>query len=243
MYLGRTQKQAVHEGTLARGVHDAMPPMHRVRLLIADRRRTAASGIAAAFEDAVDIVVAGTCHEADELPAALGAGSQIEAAIIDAEMFEGQPSRVVGALRVRGAGVSVLLLTTQIDEAVLEALANDHVSCVSAFSEADSIVSALHALLSGEFVLPPEVQQALTDRLRHAVSPTNPQLTRREEQVLALAATGLTISEIGATLNVSHSTAKAHLLSVYEKLGAPNRTAAVVTAVARGMLQVDGAAA
>ncbi|HUA45009.1 MAG TPA: response regulator transcription factor [Solirubrobacteraceae bacterium] len=217
--------------------------MHRVRLLIADRRRTAVSGIAAAFEDAVDVVVAGTCHEADELPSALGAGSQIEAAIIDAEMFDGEPSRVAGLLRARDAGVSVLLLTTQVDEAVLEALAHERVSCVSAYSEVDSIVSALGALRSGQFVLPPQVQQALTDRLRQSVRPPNPQLTRREEQVLALAATGLTISEIAAALNVSHSTAKAHLLSVYGKLGAPNRTAAVVTAVARGMLRVDAAAA
>ena len=220
-----------------------MPRMHRVRLLIADRRRSAASGIAAAFEDEADVVVAGMCHEADAFPTALGVGSQIDAAVIDAEMFDGDPSRVVGALRVRDAGVSVLLLTTQVDEAVLEALAHEHVSCVSAYSEAESIVSALRALLSGQFVLPPEVQQALTDRLRQTVSPPNPQLTRREEQVLELAATGLTISAIAATLNVSHSTAKAHLLSVYDKLGAPNRTAAVVTAVARGMLQVDGAAA
>ncbi len=220
-----------------------MPRMHRVRLLIADRRRSAASGIAAAFEEAVDFVVAGTCHEAGELPTAIGAGSQIEAAIIDAEMFDGDPSRVVRALRARDARVSVLLLTTQVDEAVLEALAHEHVSCVSAYSEEESIVSALRALLSGQFVLPPEVQQALTDRLRQDVSRPSPQLTRREEQVLELAATGLTISAIAATLNVSHSTAKAHLLSVYEKLGAPNRTAAVVTAVARGMLQVDGAAA
>ena len=204
--------------------------MHRVRLLIADRRRTAARGIAAAFEEAVDSSWRAVSRS-DELPTAIGAGSQIEAAIIDAEMFDGDPSRVVGALRARDAGVSVLLLTTQVDEAVLEALAHEHVSCVSAYSEEESIVSALGALLSGEFVLPPEVQQALTDRLRQDVSPPSPQLTRREEQVLELAATGLTISAIAATLNVSHSTAKAHLLSVYEKLGAPNRTAAVVTAV------------
>lgn len=243
MYLGRTEKPAVHEGRSLRGGHHAMPRMHRVRLLIADRRRSAASGIAAAFEDEADVVVAGMCHEADAFPTALGVGSQIDAAVIDAEMFDGDPSRVVGALRVRDAGVSVLLLTTQVDEAVLEALAHEHVSCVSAYSEAESIVSALRALLSGQFVLPPEVQQALTDRLRQTVSPPNPQLTRREEQVLELAATGLTISAIAATLNISHSTAKAHLLSVYDKLGAPNRTAAVVTAVARGMLQVDGAAA
>ena len=61
--------------------------------------------------------------------------------------------------------------------------------------------------------------------------------------MLELAATGLTVSEIAATLHVSHSTAKIHLLRVYEKLGAPNRSAAVVIALGRGMLHVKAAAA
>jgi DNA-binding NarL/FixJ family response regulator len=212
-------------------------------MLIADRRPAAVWGLAAAFDAEPEVVVQARCHEAEQLSTVLTSGSRIDVAVVDPEMFDGDAARAVEAIRHLDQGVAVLLLTTQVDEALLDALAQERVSCVSAYSEAESIVSALRALLSGEFVLPAQVQQALTDRLRRAVSPPNPRLTRREEQVLELAATGLTISEIGAALNVSHSTAKAHLLSVYEKLGAPNRTAAVVTAVARGMLQVDSAAA
>ncbi len=73
--------------------------------------------------------------------------------------------------------------------------------------------------------------------------PPGPALTSREGQVLELAATGLTISQIAATLHISHSTAKTHLLRVYEKLEAPNRSAAVATALARGMLSVGVPAA
>jgi DNA-binding NarL/FixJ family response regulator len=232
-----------HEGPLAHAGNDTLPPTHRIQLLIADRRRTAANGIASALEDAVDVVVAGSCHEAEQLASVLGSGNRIEAVVIDAEMFDGNASRAVAGVRLLDPGVAVLLLTTRVDDALLEALAQERVSCVSAYSEAQPIVSALRALLSGDTVLPPQVQQALTDKLREPVPPPRPQLTPREEQVLELAATGLTVSEIAATLNVSHSTAKSHLLRVYEKLGAPNRTAAVVTAVARGMLHVRGAAA
>jgi DNA-binding NarL/FixJ family response regulator len=62
-------------------------------------------------------------------------------------------------------------------------------------------------------------------------------------QVLELAATGLTIGPIAGRLCISHSTAKTHLLRIYEKLEAPNRSAAVATAAARGMLRVSNAAA
>lgn len=226
----------------SRGYH-AVPPTHRVQLLIADRRRTAADGIAAALADALDVVVAGSCHEAELLSKVLGSGNRIEAVVIDAEMFDGNASRAVAAIRLLDPGVAVLLLTTRVDDALLEALAQERVSCVSAYSEAQPLVSALRALISEEIRLPPQVQEALADRLRQPLPPPSPQLTRREEQVLELAATGLTISEIAATLHVSHSTAKSHLLRVYDKLGAPNRTAAVVIAVARGMLHVKAAAA
>jgi len=100
-------------------------------------------------------------------------------------------------------------------------------------------VSALRALLSGETALPMEVQRALTDRLRQP----SPLLTSREEQVLELAAAGLTISQIAERLYISHSTAKSHLRRVYDKLDAPNRSAAVATALARGLLRVSAAAA
>jgi ATP/maltotriose-dependent transcriptional regulator MalT len=77
--------------------------------------------------------------------------------------------------------------------------------------------------------------------LRQPRSSRNPPLTCREQQVLELAATGLTITEIAARLHISHSTAKTHLLRIYEKLEAPNRSAAVATAVARGLLRVGAA--
>jgi DNA-binding CsgD family transcriptional regulator len=45
------------------------------------------------------------------------------------------------------------------------------------------------------------------------------------------------------TLHISASTAKTHLLRVYEKLEAPNRSAAVAIALGRGLLRGSAAAA
>jgi len=81
------------------------------------------------------------------------------------------------------------------------------------------------------------VQRALADRLRQP----SPLLTSREQQVLQLAAAGLTVSQIADRLYISDSTAKSHLRRIYDKLEAPNRSAAVATAVARGILRVSPA--
>jgi DNA-binding NarL/FixJ family response regulator len=216
---------------------------HRIRVLIADRRRLAARGLAAAFEEGAEFVVAARCHDARELPSALGTAATIEAAVIDVEMFEGNASSSVQAVRRLAPGGAVLLLTTRIDPPLLEAIAGDHVSCISAYSEVETIVAALRALIGGQTHLPPEVQRALMNVLRQPAPPPSPHLTAREEQVLELAATGLTVFQIATRLHISHSTAKTHLLRVYEKLGAPNRSAAVATALTRGLLQVSSTAA
>jgi DNA-binding NarL/FixJ family response regulator len=136
-----------------------------------------------------------------------------------------------------------LLLITRVDEPLLEAVTREHVSCVSAYGEALDIVSALRALLSGRTNLPPEVQYALMQKLRRPATALPPRLTEREEQVLELAATGLTVSQIATALHISASTAKTHLLRVYEKLEAPNRSAAVAIALGRGLLRGSAAAA
>ena len=52
-------------------------------------------------------------------------------------------------------------------------------------------------------------------------------LTRREQEVLALVAEGLTNAEIGALLWISAGTVRRHLENVYAKLEVHTRTAAV----------------
>lgn len=55
----------------------------------------------------------------------------------------------------------------------------------------------------------------------------NGRLTDREEQVLGLVALGWTNSHIGRQLRITERTVRKHLENVYDKLGTPNRAAAV----------------
>ena len=52
-------------------------------------------------------------------------------------------------------------------------------------------------------------------------------LTRREREVLALVAEGMTNAEIGALLWISAGTVRRHLENAYSKLEVHTRTAAV----------------
>ncbi len=54
-------------------------------------------------------------------------------------------------------------------------------------------------------------------------------LSRRELQVLEMAAEGLTNSQMATRLEVTVHAVKFHLASIYRKLGVANRTEAAVT--------------
>jgi DNA-binding CsgD family transcriptional regulator len=61
-------------------------------------------------------------------------------------------------------------------------------------------------------------------------------LSRRELEVLTLAAEGLSNSEIGDALVISGRTVGTHVEHVLDKMGAPNRAAAVAAAIREGLL-------
>jgi DNA-binding NarL/FixJ family response regulator len=60
--------------------------------------------------------------------------------------------------------------------------------------------------------------------------------SKRETEVLKLAATGKTNRDIGDTLFISESTVKFHMHAILNKLDAGNRTEAVSIAVQQGVI-------
>lgn len=93
-----------------------------------------------------------------------------------------------------------------------------------------AVQAALDAAAAGLVAVPPEL---LPTRATPAGSTT---LTPREAEVLELVALGLSNREIGLELGVSAHTAKFHVASLLDKLGATTRTEAVVLAAREGLL-------
>ena len=72
--------------------------------------------------------------------------------------------------------------------------------------------------------------------MQRRLSPTGPQLSPREKEVLGLLADGLGVAQISKQLFISESTTKTHISKVYEKLGAGNRAQALMTAMRLGLI-------
>jgi DNA-binding NarL/FixJ family response regulator len=81
-------------------------------------------------------------------------------------------------------------------------------------------------------VVPAHVPSAIVHRSANEV------LTPRESEVLGLLAEGLSNKEIAAKLEISEHTAKFHVNSILQKMGAQKRVEAVVRAAKMGIIEI-----
>ncbi|MBB5167028.1 response regulator transcription factor [Mycobacterium sp. AZCC_0083] len=95
------------------------------------------------------------------------------------------------------------------------------------------LADAVRDAARGKTVLAPSVADRL---VRFVRQPASVSLSSREVEVLGLVAKGTTNAEIGRALHISAATVKTHLLRAFNKLDVSDRTAAVTTAMALGLL-------
>lgn len=60
-------------------------------------------------------------------------------------------------------------------------------------------------------------------------------LTKREKEVLAYVADGLSNKEIATSLNITERTVKNHLFSIYRKMDVSDRTQAAIYVIKNGL--------
>jgi two-component system, NarL family, response regulator DegU len=98
-----------------------------------------------------------------------------------------------------------------------------------------ALVSAIEAVMKGDTVVSPTVPTGFDRRSsRHSAS----LLSERETEVLRLVASGFTNTEISVRLFISARTVKNHLASIYDKLGAGDKTQALIRAVRLGIVEI-----
>lgn len=142
---------------------------------------------------------------------------------------------VLAACRTR----VVVLTTYDTDADILRAVEAGAAGYLLKDAAPAELVAAVRAAARGETVLARPAAAALAGALRSG-SRAGTALTPRETDVLRAVARGLSNPQIGRHLHIGEATVKSHLLRVFEKLGVDDRTAAVTTAMARGLLPPPG---
>jgi DNA-binding NarL/FixJ family response regulator len=128
----------------------------------------------------------------------------------------------------------VVLTTYDTDKDILRAVEAGAAGYLLKDASPVELSRAIRAAARGETVLAPPVAARLVRSVRQPS--VRVPLSVREIEVLRLVGRGLTNAEIGRRLYIGEATVKTHLLRAFIKLGVSDRTAAVTTALAQGVL-------
>ncbi|WP_329450625.1 response regulator transcription factor [Streptomyces sp. NBC_01724] len=140
------------------------------------------------------------------------------------------------------AGVHVVILTNYgLDAYVFEALRAGAAGFLLKDTEPAELLQAIRVAARGDALLSPAITRRLIGEFvsrppDRSTAPGFETLTRREREVSALAARGLTNEEIAAHMVISPFTAKTHISRAMTKLGARDRAQLVVFAYESGLV-------
>jgi DNA-binding NarL/FixJ family response regulator len=214
-----------------------------IRVILADDHEVVRAGIREFLERAPDIEVVA---EASDGTAAqeLILRYRPDVAVLDIQMPGVTGIEVARWARDHAPEVGVLILTAFDDypyvRAVTKAGAAGYVLKTASHED---LVRAVREVAAGRPVLDLTIMRQLASRILGTDGgPVYERPTDRELEVLTLAGRGLTNRAIGRALGISERTVQGHLIQACQKLQASGRTAAVMRAVALGLLPADLAA-
>lgn len=206
-------------------------PVARTRVLLADDHRLILEAVRVALEaDGRFEVVAATCEPLRVLP--LVAELRPEVVVLDVRMPRLDGIACLKRIRAGFPNVAVVMLSGSEDAATVEeALELGACAFVPKHLDPRDLGDVICQALAGRVYRPPGSFAEATATIAAAVG-----LTRREQAILSLLATGRSNAEIAKELCVAEQTIKFHLSNVYRKLDVNNRTAAVRSAQRRGLI-------
>ena len=205
-----------------------------IRVVVVDAHTLSRHGLAQLAEREPDIDFAGGAGTLAQAAARVAACSP-DVVVVSTRLPDGDGLDLVRTLRTRDRELGAVVLgPPEDDEALFRAMEAEASAYVTTSAPAAEIVAAIrHAAVAPGSFTSAGLAQALARRR------TGELLSPRERQVLALLMEGRSIAAIADSMHLSHSTAKTYAARLYEKLGAANRTQAVMTALRLGLIKQD----
>jgi DNA-binding NarL/FixJ family response regulator len=193
----------------------------KIRVGLADDHRIVLEGLAQLLASESDMEVVFQSSSGEEALAA-AAASKPDVLVADVRMPGLDGIGLLKKLRSGGASPAVVLLTAHVTDAqLLEAVRFGVGGVVLKEAATRTLVGCVRAVARGEGWLDQKSMQGALDsilRREAGLVRVNEVLTRRELEIVRMAASGLRNREIAERLSITEGTVKIHLHSIYEKL-------------------------
>ena|SRR5215207_1391382 len=206
-----------------------------IRLLVCDDHPVVRSGLRGMLESQSGFEV--IAEASDGVHAvALARQYRPDVVLMDLQMPEMDGVTATEKIKAEHPDTHVLILTTyDTDADILRAVEKGATGFLLKDARQEELFDAIRQAVRGRSPLAPSIATRLVRWLRT----DDENLSEREIEILRLVAQGMQNREIARSLLISESTVKAHMLHIFNKLGVTDRTAAVTTALRRGIIRLD----
>jgi DNA-binding NarL/FixJ family response regulator len=199
-----------------------------IRVLITDDHAIVRAGLAQLLGTTDDLVLVGEAADgakAIEMAAELGP----DVVLMDLSMPGTDGVAATAKIVAQNPDVHVLVLTSFSDQSrILDALQAGAEGYLLKQSEPEVILAGIREVVRGGSPLDPKAARVLLTNRRTPEPGVH--LTGREREVLRMVGDGHPNKTIARRLGISERTVKAHLTSVYQRLGVTDRTQAALWA-------------
>lgn len=211
-----------------------------MKILLVDDHALIRQALRAVLDELVPGCSIMEAADAQQAEQAIGGHPDLQLALLDVTLPDGDGLSLMGRLRQASPAVAVVILSAHQDrDRVLRALDLGASGFIPKSASRDVMVNALRLILAGGTYIPPEAlsrtasgPEKQPDGLR--VSPADLGLTDRQLDVLALVVQGKSNKWICRSLDLAEPTVKHHVTSILKALKVSNRTEAVVAVASLG---------
>ncbi|MDT5001142.1 MAG: hypothetical protein QOK12_3247 [Mycobacterium sp.] len=207
--------------------------MTTTRVLLVDDHPVVREGLRGMINAEDDLTVVGEAGSGAEA-VALAESLRPDVILMDLRMPDVDGVTATERILAASPSIRIVVVTTyESDADILRAVEAGAAGYLLKDASRVELADAVRDAARGKTVLAPSVADRL---VRFVRQPASVSLSSREVEVLGLVAKGTTNAEIGRALHISEATVKTHLLRAFNKLDVSDRTAAVTTAMALGLL-------
>jgi DNA-binding NarL/FixJ family response regulator len=212
-----------------------------IRVVVVDGHTLTRFGLTTLAAAHPDLEVVAEASTAAEAPGIIAAKTP-DVVTVAVGLPDADGLKLARDLRDRYPTLGIVVLTAQGEDDVLfRALETGASAFVGKTAPVEEILCAIrHAAVAASSFTAAGLALAMA---RRQSATTRLALSPREREVLALLREGVSIPAIARTLYVSPSTAKTYVSRLYEKLGASNRSQALMAALRNGLIRSDAATA
>lgn len=205
-----------------------------IRILVVDDHPVVREGLVAILSTQADFAVVGEASaglQAVEVCQQL----QPDLVLLDLELPDLDGVAVLERLDLAATNQRVLVFTAfDTDERIIGAVRAGAQGYLLKGAPRDELFAAIRLIHAGGSTLHPLIASKLLRQVQRDT--TLVELTPREHEVLHHLAQGFANKQIAYQLNITERTVKFHLNSIFQKLGAHNRTEAVAIAYERQLI-------